>query len=68
MLGLGDALAQAWLVKQPCVILVMKLAACEGGMALPPCLVAACSGAGGAERCPHISWLLNFFIPSLERL
>ena len=34
MLGLGDALVQAWLVKQLCVILVKKLAACEGRAAL----------------------------------
>lgn len=34
MLGLGDALVEAWFVKQQHVILVMKLAACEEGTAV----------------------------------
>lgn len=46
MLGLGDELAQAWLVKQLRVILVTKPVACEGGTTLIPCLVC---GRGGRE-------------------
>lgn len=68
MLGLGDAQGQARLVKQLCVILVTKLAACEGGTTLTPRQWVPEAGQGQQRGRLQAGWLLNFFILSLGRL